>query len=149
MSEARRIADQLRRALRGPAWHGDSLAEILQGVTAKQAAAHPIAGANSIHMLVLHLAAWTEIALERLTAGKTRDIADEENFPPPGDWEAAIERLFASSDRLAAHINGMSDTELEFVLEPNTQTVYRLLHGIVQHHLYHAGQIALIKKQTI
>lgn len=146
MSEAKRIADQLRRALRGPAWHGESLAEILQGVTAKQSVAQPIAGANSIQMLVLHLAAWAEIALERVTVGKTRDIADAENFPPPGDWEVAVDRLFASSDRLATHIDGMSDTELEFVLEPNTQTVYRLLHGIVQHHLYHAGQIVLLKK---
>lgn len=146
MSEAKRIADQLRRAVRGPAWHGDSVAEILEGVTAKQAAAVVIPGANTIHALVLHMAAWAEIALERVTSGETTEVPDEQNFPTPGDWQADVERLFRSSDRLAAHIDGMSDTELEFVFESNTQTVYRLLHGVVQHHLYHAGQIALLKK---
>ena len=146
MTEAKRIADQLRRALRGPAWHGDSLAEILHGVTANQAAKVAIPGANTIYALVLHLAAWAEIALERVIAGETREITDAENFPTPGDWAADVERLFSSTDRLAAHVENMSDTELQFVLEPNTQTVYHLLHGIVQHHLYHGGQIVLLKK---
>lgn len=146
MSEAKRIADQLRRAVRGPAWHGDSLAEILEGVTAEQASKVAIEGANTIHAIVLHQAAWAEIALERVNAGQTRAISPDENFPAPGDWAADLARLFASSDRLAAHIDGMSDTELEFILEPNTQSVYHLLHGIVQHHLYHAGQIVLLKK---
>jgi uncharacterized damage-inducible protein DinB len=146
MSEAKRIADQMRRALRGPAWHGDSLAEILPGVTAEQAAKVAIPVAHTIHALVLHLAAWAEIALERVIAGETREIADSENFPAPGDWASDVERLFASTDRLAAHVENMSDTELQFVLEPNTQSVYNLLHGIVQHHIYHAGQIVLLKK---
>jgi hypothetical protein len=48
MSEAARIADQLRRAFDGEAWHGDSLFEILEGVTAERAAARPIADAHSI-----------------------------------------------------------------------------------------------------
>ena len=36
LSETARIADQLRRAFQGNAWHGDSLLEILNGVTAAQ-----------------------------------------------------------------------------------------------------------------
>ncbi len=146
MSEAKRIADQLRRAVRGPAWHGESVAEILAGVTAQQAAQHPIARAHSIHELVLHMAAWAEIALERIVKGEIRPIGDAENFPEPGDWNADQERFFAASDRLASHIDGMSDTELDFVLQPREQVVYHLLHGIVQHHLYHAGQLVLLKK---
>lgn len=143
MSEAKRIADQLRQALRGPAWHGDSVAEILEGVTDPTAR---IPGANSIHALVLHMAAWAEIALERVTTGPVPSVTEEQNFPAPGDWQTDVDRLFRSSDRLAAHIEGMSDTELDFVFDSNGQTVYRLLHGVVQHHLYHAGQIALLKK---
>ncbi len=146
MSEAKRIADQLRRALRGPAWHGDSVEKILAGVTAQQAAMVAIPGANTIHALVLHMGAWAEIALERVTSGETVEVPDDRNFPAPGHWPVDVERLFRSSDRLAAHIDGMSDTELDFTFESNTQTVYRLLHGVAQHHLYHAGQIVLLKK---
>ena len=38
MSETALIADQLRRAFYGEAWHGDSLFEILKGVGAERAA---------------------------------------------------------------------------------------------------------------
>ena len=48
MSEVASIADQLRRAFNGKAWHGDSLLKILKDVTAAKAAAHPIDGAHSI-----------------------------------------------------------------------------------------------------
>jgi len=47
-SELRRIEDQLQRSLEGNAWHGPAVLETLQGVTAEQAHAHPIAGAHSI-----------------------------------------------------------------------------------------------------
>lgn len=58
MKETDRIRDQLERAFSGNAWHGPSVLEILENVTASQAAAHPIAGANSIWELVLHIGAW-------------------------------------------------------------------------------------------
>ena len=54
-TELRRLEEQLERTLEGGAWHGPSVLEVLEGVTAAQAAAHPIAGAHSIWELVLHL----------------------------------------------------------------------------------------------
>lgn len=54
-TDLQRLEEQLERALEGEAWHGPSVLEILEGVTAAQAAAHPIAGAHSIWELVLHL----------------------------------------------------------------------------------------------
>ena len=65
MSEATRIADQLSRAFAGEAWHGDSLFEILEGVTAAQASARPIKNAHTIWELVLHIAAWDDAVLRR------------------------------------------------------------------------------------
>ena len=55
-AEVNRLEEQLRRALEGEAWHGPSVLESLAGLSAAQAASHPIAGAHSIWELVLHLA---------------------------------------------------------------------------------------------
>src|ERR1035437_3500929 len=74
-----RIADQLRRAFSGDAWHGDSVFEILEGVNAAQAAAHPIKNAHSIWELVLHIAAWDGAVLHRL-GGAAVELSDTENF---------------------------------------------------------------------
>src|ERR1700741_4139472 len=95
MSETTRLADQIRRAFDGDAWHGDSLLELLRGVDAKTAAAHPIKNAHSIWELVLHIAAWDGAVLKR-TGGTAVQLRDEENFPPVKDasdkaWRQAIE----------------------------------------------------------
>lgn len=57
MREMQRIADQLRRAIDGGAWHGPSLSEALDGVKATQAAVRQIPSADSIWELTLHVAA--------------------------------------------------------------------------------------------
>ncbi len=57
MSETARLADQIRRAFDGGAWHGDALLELLADVDGKKATAHPIKNAHSIWELVLHIAA--------------------------------------------------------------------------------------------
>ena len=48
MTETHRINSQLKRAQEGQAWHGPSLRELLESVTAEQAAARPIPNAHGI-----------------------------------------------------------------------------------------------------
>lgn len=87
MTETARIADELRRAFDGEAWHGDALFEVLKGVTAAQAAAHPQPNAHSIWELVLHIAAWDGAVRRRMT-GVAVVLSNEENFPPVADTSA-------------------------------------------------------------
>src|SRR5215469_3550582 len=61
-TECNRIAYQLASTIKGEAWYGDSLREILDGVTASQAQAHPIAKAHSIWELVIHVEAWVNLS---------------------------------------------------------------------------------------
>ena len=152
-SEAARIADQLRRSFDGEAWHGDSLFEILEGVTAAQAAARPIKGAHTIWELVLHIAAWDDAVLRRF-AGVALELSDVENFPPVTDtseaaWHAALTQARRAHHDLIAAVNELPDSRL-YELVPGKEgahyTFYYMLHGVVQHELYHAGQIALLKK---
>ena len=48
MPEIPRLLDQLRRVFNGDPWCGPSLLTNLEGVTAAQAAQHPIPNAHSI-----------------------------------------------------------------------------------------------------
>ena len=152
-SEAARIADQLRRAFDGEAWHGDSLFEILAGVTAARAAARPMAGAHTIWELVLHGAAWDGAVLRRL-GGAAVELSDAENFPPVTDtsaaaWRAALAQVRRGHEELVAAVASLPDSRLDDMVpgkEGAHYTFYYMLHGVVQHELYHAGQIALLKK---
>ena len=151
-SEAARIADQLRRAFNADAWHGDSVFEILEGVTATQAAARPIAGAHSIWELVLHIAAWDSVVLRRL-GGVAVTLSDAENFPLVTDtseaaWDAALAQMRRIHEWIVAAVAALPDSRLYEVVpgKPAHYDFYYMLHGVVQHELYHAGQIALLKK---
>ena len=66
MTETFRLADQIRRAFEGNAWHGDSVLELLAGVNAKTAAARPIKNAHSIWEILLHIAAWDDAVRRRI-----------------------------------------------------------------------------------
>jgi uncharacterized damage-inducible protein DinB len=153
MSEAIRIADQLRRAFAGEAWHGDSVFEILNGVTAAQAAARPIKNAHGVWELVLHIAAWDGAVLRRMGGGAVT-LSDAENFPAVKDasdaaWREALAQVRRVHEELIAAVAALPDSRLDEVVpgkEGAHYTFYYMLHGVVQHELYHAGQIALLKK---
>jgi len=153
MSEAARIADQLRRAFDGEAWHGDSVFEILAGVTAAQAAARPIKSAHTIWELVLHVAAWDGAVLRRM-GGVAVTLTDAENFPAVKDasdaaWREALAQVRRIHEDLVKTVAALPDSRLDEVVpgkEGAHYTFYYMLHGVVQHELYHAGQIALLKK---
>ncbi len=150
MKEVDRIADQLRRAMSGPAWHGPSLTELLADVTAEAAAARPLAGRHTIWELVLHLTAWHNVVRDRL-AGQPLDDPREGDWPAPpapstAAWQHTLSGLRESADRLVRAIRALDDAELDRDLPPSGDTIYGNLHGAVQHDLYHGGQIALLKK---
>ena len=150
-SLGQRIADQLRRSQSGEAWHGPSLAEILRGVTAKQAAAHPITDAHSIWELVLHIAIWQKHVLDRLERGGMAEIPDELDWHKVGPtteaaWKAALAQLKKNNEDLARAVERLGDAKLHTQVRGKDYDFHFMLDGMSQHNLYHAGQIALLKK---
>jgi uncharacterized damage-inducible protein DinB len=135
----------------GPMWHGPALADVLKGVTAERAAAHPMAAAHSIWEIVLHVIAWAEIARARLKGQRTGDPTLEEDWPPvtatdEAAWARALERLSACHREIAADARAFDEARLDQKLANLEYSADVLLRGIVEHGTYHGGQIALLKK---
>jgi len=154
MNEVERITDQYRRAFEGEAWHGPSVLAIVDGITAQQAAAHPVPGAHSIWELVLHIAAWEDACRRRLQ-GDRAQLSDEEDWQKVEDfsetaWKAAKQHLIDNHQELLNAISTLDHSRLDrpIIDDPSIpfSSVYVTLHGGVQHDLYHAGQIAILKK---
>ncbi len=150
MEERGRILDQLERAFEGEAWHGPSVREALKGVTWQKALLKPIPKAHSIWEIVLHMTAWKDIVRRRLQ-GESSKITDEENWPPIRDesaagWARALDALRAGQVRLRETASSVAADLLDIAPTGKTSTRYILLHGIIQHDLYHAGQIAILRK---
>jgi uncharacterized damage-inducible protein DinB len=152
MNEIDRIMDQLKRAFEGPAWHGPSIKEALHDVTAAQAHARPLTNAHSIWELVHHIAVWEDVGRRRLEGDPAEvPISSPEDWPPAEDvseaaWEQAKAAMERSHAALAEAISRVAQSRLDEPILEGKSTVYVTLHGVIQHDLYHAGQIAILKK---
>jgi uncharacterized damage-inducible protein DinB len=151
MSEIKRIMDQLDRGFAGEAWHGPSLMQLLEGINPEDAAEHPIRGAHSIWELANHIAAWKTIVQHRAAGEAVKDVTAEQDWPPPFEvseaaWTRALEDLRASHARLRGVIERLREEQLAHKAAGEEYSIYFMVHGLIQHDLYHAGQIAVLKK---
>jgi hypothetical protein len=151
MTETHRINIQLKAAHQGGSWHGPSLRELLEGVTAAQAGQHPLPDTHSIWELVNHIRAWEAIVARRAQGEVISEVADEMNFPPVLDasesaWQAALQQLDETNRQLRDAIQQLDADRMNAAAPGKTHPLYFELHGALQHTLYHAGQIALLKK---
>lgn len=153
--EIERLRDEIQRALTTGPWHGPSLVSLLDGVSASDAAAHPIPDAHSIWELVTHLTAWAREAARRTREGTCGEPpeGDWPKVPAPSDraWRSARDALDAAHRELLAELDTLSPDVLDETLRderkgstPTSRAL--LLHGVAQHDAYHGGQIALLKK---
>jgi uncharacterized damage-inducible protein DinB len=155
--ESQHIAELLERVMTGDPWHGPSVARVLEGVTAAQAASVPPGNAHSIWELVLHMTGWTREVTARL-GGRAAQEPPEGDWPETGPvtnerWQAAQAALFAAHDELGTAIRRFDSGRLtQPVLDFRNSAMgtglshYLTLHGIVQHTVYHSGQIAIVKR---
>jgi len=145
VGEVERIEKQLARTYSGDPWHGPSLRSVLEDVDVAAANARPIEGAHSIAELAAHILTWREEALRRLE-GNGDDVPVAGNWPEPLEWSALLERLDRSHDALTKAVGALDDGVLDEKVKGRRESYYVLLQGIIHHDLYHAGQIAILKK---
>lgn len=151
MTEVERIADQLRRAHEGGAWHGPALEEILRGVNAPAALRRPWDGTHNIWEVLLHIGVWESMVRRRLSGEVILEISAEEDWPAVDEtsdaaWKRAQDDFRAGYEKLQKALARIADHQLAEPVPGMGYNVYFMLHGAVQHALYHAGQIALLKK---
>ena len=150
MTQGEILADELRRALRGDAWHGPALQEIVANLSAEEAMQRPLPPAHNIWELVLHIASWANIALRRINGGQVEPY-EGEDWPEVHEftqdrWESACTAMTESYERLSEVVLGMTDQELTAKAPKSERTIAGMVNGVVQHAAYHGGQIALLKK---
>jgi uncharacterized damage-inducible protein DinB len=150
-SEPALIADQLRHAFEGDAWHGPAVLELLEDVDAATAAAKPLPDVHSIWELVLHVEVWDGAALRRL-AGERFQPEGTANFPlvtkrrTDAAWRKAVAHAKRTHDLLVKTVAALPESRLRERVPGKKYDFYFMLHGIAQHEVYHAGQIAILKK---
>jgi len=150
MSGTELIKEQFEKAFYGGAWHGPSVMEALENVSAEKAVSKPFNIAHSIWEIALHINAWQLCTITRLK-GEFNEPTPEEDWPEvkngtQSSWEITIDNLKNSAAELLLSISKLGEHILDSNIAGNDITYYFLIHGLIQHDIYHAGQITLIKK---
>lgn len=152
MTHGELLSDELRRALRGEAWHGPSIQELVAPLSPEEAMQRPIPAAHNIWELVVHITSWSNIALRRINGGQVEPY-DGEDWPEVHDfseknWNQAREALAESFERLSEVVLGMTNAELEAKAPNSTRSIAGMVNGVAQHTAYHGGQIAILRKSV-
>ena len=157
MTEIANIVDEAKKAYEGKAWHGPALMELLADISAAQAAAKPLPTAHSIWEIVLHIAGWQGVASRRVKGEAVAEPMFGDwpavNDKSPAAWARALATLAGAQEELIKTISTLPESALQQTAAGTDETgsvvdysVYSTLHGVIQHTLYHAGQIALLKR---
>ncbi|MCZ4245442.1 DinB family protein [Pedobacter punctiformis] len=151
------ITVELRKAFNGDAWHGNHIMQILNQVKPENAFKYFITDGHSIAEITLHLTSWTEEVSARLMD----KIASEPamgDWPTPQNktaqgWEKIIFDFKVANEELIRVCDSIKGQDWhEWVKSESSAALGKgmdkveLLNGLVQHHAYHAGQIALLTK---
>ena len=141
---------QYDRVMHGNAWHGDPIWRILEGVSAEAAAYRPLAEVRTIWEIVLHMVFWEGVAARRL-AGQRAGLDEALNFPAmpsatETNWQTTLEQFRGSNEAFRKALSKLDATHVDELSAAGKRSFYDEAHGLIQHNVYHAGQIALLKK---
>ena len=156
MSATQRTLDHYDGVLNGEPWHGnghsDAAWPVLDSISATEAAARPIPSAHTIWEIVMHMTFWENVAAQRL-AGLSAGMAEVEelNFPPmpaatEENWRKTLDEFRAANHNFREALAKLDVKKLDELTAAGKRSFYGEAHGIIEHHVYHLGQIALLKK---
>jgi uncharacterized damage-inducible protein DinB len=146
VSRTRRLADALHVAFDDSPWYGPSLTFVLDDIPARRIHEHPVPGAHSIAELLVHMAHWKDVVRRRLEGDAVPD-ANDADWPPLAATATLRElrrRLEQAHVELADCVAALDEAGLDARVAGNRISREEIVHGILQHDVYHTGQLALL-----
>jgi hypothetical protein len=151
MSEIARIASLMEQSFEGLPYYGRSVLGVCEEVTAAGALQKPPWSLYSIWDIVAHLTKELDYARDVVegTAEPFGDTWPTITGTSEDAWKRAIGELTNANRALASAVRRLDDSVLGEQPVHVRGPYYLMLHGTMQHNIYHAGQISLLARQTL
>jgi len=149
-NEIKRIVQQFTASMEGNAWHGPAVFELLNDINDEEASQRALREAHNIYEITAHIITWQKAGIRKIK-GDTRKVTEQEDWPVANDatteqWAEIKNTLLTVYNELKNGLEIFPDERLSEIVPDSEQTFYVFFHGIIQHNIYHAGQIAMLKK---
>ena len=154
MSTLNGIIKKMTQVFEGDPWYGKSVMRTIADVNESIVYKKPNAGAHSAIELLYHMINWEEFTLHQLE-GSVKDPARyelqdwREIEPQTHTWREGIAAFSAMHKRIVEILTASGDDILEKEVRYRKYNMRFLLDGLIDHNIYHAGQLALLQKTLI
>lgn len=147
------IRNHLQLIYDGDPWYGSSMKTVLESINPKIIFDSPGNGMHSIIELSAHMLAYRKFTEQRLQGSTDAPLGQEQTFNwrnfssnKKKVWEIMTEEIHLNQQSLLLLLDRLEDAVLDQQVPGKKYSFYYLLNGIVQHDLYHLGQIVYINK---
>jgi len=151
--EIQSIIRNLENSLDGTPWYGRPVYAILREVDSSIVYKKPTPDSHSLIDLLYHMLTWAEFTLKRIERDDNFDLAAFEKIdwrtidPAIHKWDEALAAYIAAHQQIVAHLQTKNDDFLSEVVDFRNYNFRFLLNGLIQHNIYHLGQVAYLVKQ--
>lgn len=150
--EVQYIIRNIQTVNTGQPWYGRSVFEMLDETDPSKAAIKPNNFGHSALELLYHLLTWAEFTLKSLESAPDADIIELEKQdwreidPAVHDWKKGLVEYKTAHERIIQILENKTDDFLGEMVNLRKYNFRFLLNGLIQHNIYHIGQIAYINK---
>ena len=150
--ETQSIIRNLQNILSGEPWFGRPVYSLLEETDASKVYIKPNANSHSLADLLYHMVTWAAFTLKSLEKTGEEEIRAIEQLdwrtidPAIHSWEKGLAELKSVHEKIILAIKDKDDEFLSDKVDLRKYNFRFLLNGLIQHNIYHIGQIAYIKK---
>lgn len=148
--EVQSIITNLESVLNGQPWYGEAVMPMLRKIHPAVVYINPEKSHAAIE-IVYHMITWAEFTLSRVQKKQNYDLKTAEQMdwrtidPKIHTWEKGLNEFEQLHQQLVAALQTMDDSFLSEMVDYREYNFRFLLNGLIQHNIYHLGQIAFLK----
>lgn len=150
--EVQSIIRRMENVNNGQPWFGRSVYSILDEVKSRKAGIKPDGTEHSMLELLWHMNTWAGFTLKRLEKDKEKDMAAFEQLdwrildPKLHTWKKGLAEFKRIQKKIITMLKKRNDTFLKEIVDHRRYNYRFLLNGMIEHNIYHLGQIAYLHK---
>ena len=151
-NELRSIIDNIESVLHGHPWFGRNVTDLLGDINPRHAYSKPGNADHSACDLLWHMISWATFTANRIEGSTKKDVATDETLdwrktsPKTYNWEKGLKEFTAIHKKIITRLRTKDDEWLEKTVAYREYNFRYLLHGLIQHNIYHIGQVAYLNK---
>jgi uncharacterized damage-inducible protein DinB len=150
--EVQSIIRNLNNTLGGEPWFGRAIYQILEEVDVTKVYIRPGNSGHSLIELLFHMITWGGFTLAKLDQNADVNLTQSEDLdwreidPALYSWPAGLEKFRKIHENISCFLEKKNDHFLSGMVDGRAFNYRFMLNGLIQHNIYHLGQIAYVKK---